>query len=388
MKILWINEKADFVGGCESYVANTAALLANEGVENILLYSVEGWTEPSFVKNFEQSFPLVEPLRQIKEIEPDIIYVHRLTDKKFMREILQSDIPVVIFYHDHQLFCLREHKYKTISHKTCTKPIGARCYPCLGFVNKIDKFPKLKFRTHFALSLQQRWHKKAQAFVVASQYMKEHLIAHGYDPSKIIIAPLYSVAYLDKSPQFPQNGKLLFVGQILRGKGIEVLLKAMIRLPVEISCTFCGGGHQLHKFNKMAKNLGLADRVNFVGRVESVKLEKLYAEAEMVIVPSITPETFGLVGLEAMSFAKPVVAANVGGISMWLQHNENGLLFSSGNSEELAQAIIKLHKEPELRENMGKKGQKILQEKFRPQQHLQKIIQLFHKLVENYDELG
>jgi glycosyltransferase involved in cell wall biosynthesis len=133
----------------------------------------------------------------------------------------------------------------------------------------------------------------------------------------------------------------------------------------------------------MAKNLGLADRVNFVGRVESVKLEKLYAEAEMVIVPSITPESFGLVGLEAMSFAKPVVAANVGGISMWLQHNENGLLFSSGNSEELTQAIIKLHREPELRENMGKKGQMILREKFRPQQHLQKIIQLFHKLVEN-----
>lgn len=383
MKILWINEKAEFVGGCESFVANTAALLKKNGTENILLYSVEGWTEPRFVKNFSQSYPIVRPLRQIKEIEPDIIYLHQLTNKKFMREILQSNIPVVIFYHDHQLFCLREHKYKAITHKTCQKPIGLRCYPCLGFVNKTDKFPYLRLRTLYSVRKQQKMQKKAQAFVVASQYMKKHLIAHGYPPSKIFVVPLYSVAHLDESLQFPQNGKLLFVGQILRGKGVGVLLQALKKLPDNITCTFCGSGDQQRKFIKMARKLGLLNRVNFVGKVESVQLEKFYREAEMVVVPSITPETFGLVGLEAMSFAKPIVAANVGGIGMWLQHNVNGLLFNSGDSEGLAHAILMLHQEPELRKKMGKKGQQILQEKFRPQQHLQKLIQLFQKLGEN-----
>jgi len=250
-------------------------------------------------------------------------------------------------------------------------------------VNKRKSFPKLKLRTHFSLRAQQKTHRQAQAFVVASQYMKSHLIAHGYSAKKITVAPLYSATQIDDAPKFPQTGQLLFVGQILRGKGVGVLLKALELLPEEITCTFCGSGHQLEKFQKLAKKLNLANRAKFVGKISPAELRKYYRNAEIVVVPSITPETFGLVGLEAMSFAKPIIASNVGGINMWLQHKKNGLLVPSNNAPDLAAAIRKLHNEEITRREMGEQGQAMLIKNFSPQQHLQKLRQLFEKLVEN-----
>ncbi|MDY6915379.1 MAG: glycosyltransferase family 4 protein [Candidatus Cloacimonadota bacterium] len=380
MKILWVNEQADYIGGCENYIARTVKLLNEKKIESFLLYSVHGETNTKYLSNFEGAFPVVKPLRQMREINPDIIYVHKFRNTQLLKEIINSDLPVVIFYHDHFLFCLREHKYKTISHATCTKPVGLRCYPCLGFLNR--KSNGVKIRTHFSLIAQQNIHKRASAFVVASQYMKEHLKKHDYDANKINTIPLFYEAK-EKTQKFnEQSNLILFVGQILRGKGIGVLLKSIKKLNPEISCILCGDGHQKAKYQKMAERLKISHRVKFVGKVDPNKLQDYFSKAEMLIIPSITPETFGLVGLEAMNFAKPVIASDVGGISQWLQDKKNGLLVKPGDVVQLTKAITKLHKDVFGRKKMGQNGRQILQEKFTPQQHIEKLLTLFQNLVE------
>ena len=197
IKILWINSKADYTGGCESYIYHTARQLSAAGYSNTLIYDVDGWTEPGFTTVFDAAFPRVVLLRQVKEIDPDIIYVHRLEGKEAIKELIETGKPVIRFFHDHKLFCLREHKYKTISHRTCTKPSGFRCFPCLGFIGRGKGIFPIKISSLSKLHAEQNINKKLNGFVVASEYMKSHLIDHGFCASKILVNPLYSWKHIE-----------------------------------------------------------------------------------------------------------------------------------------------------------------------------------------------
>ncbi|MDP8210914.1 MAG: glycosyltransferase family 4 protein [Candidatus Stygibacter australis] len=380
IKILWINSRADFTGGCESYIYHTARQLSKTGYSNTLIYDVDGWTEPVFTNAFDAAFPRVVLSRQVKEIDPDIIYVHRLEGKEAIKDLISTGKPVVRFFHDHKLFCLREHKYKTISHRTCTKPSGIRCYPCLGFIGRGRGIFPVKISSLNKLRAEQNINKKLNGFVVASEYMKSHLIDHGFSTSKILVNPLYSWKHTENYDPADDN-YLLFTGQLVRGKGIDILLKAMTLLEHDISLMIAGSGRQAEKFKKLAFKLGLEKKVTFLGFVEQQKLKNLYSNCTCVIMPSRVPETFGLSGLEAMSWSKPVIASNVGGISQWLTDGVNGYLVPSNQANKLAAKIDKLLSDRQKAARMGETGNEIYKEKFTAAEHLGSLQTYFKEFV-------
>ncbi|MCA9583513.1 MAG: hypothetical protein KC416_17055, partial [Myxococcales bacterium] len=104
MHIAWVNERADFVGGAERYVARVAELLRARGHRNTLLYSVSGWTEPRFTQHFDGAFPLVDGERQLRELAPDVLFVHQLRGRTEVANLLRARVPSVRFFHDHALF--------------------------------------------------------------------------------------------------------------------------------------------------------------------------------------------------------------------------------------------------------------------------------------------
>lgn len=386
LRVLWINTKADFTGGCESYIYHTAGLLKKHDVDNILLYGVEGWTEPQFTNQFKEAYPLVTLNRQINEIKPDIIYVHRLEGYQNLSQLTKCRIPVIRFYHDHKLFCLREHKYRTLSHKTCTKPTGLRCIPCLGFLGRGKGKLKIKYNSLSRLHKEQRENRKLSGFVVASQYMKDHLTAHGFDPSKIKVLPLYPFREVDQPGELDDN-YLLYAGQILRGKGIDTLLQAVKIMKNRIKLVIAGTGRQKEEYEKMMVDLGLQKQVSFIGFVKQEKLINLYKKCTCLVMPSRVPETFGLSGLEAMSFAKPVIASAVGGIGQWLKDGENGFLIPSNDALALAGALDKLAGDRALAAQMGKTGYEMFKDNFMPEHHITGLMKYIKELTqEDTDE--
>jgi glycosyltransferase involved in cell wall biosynthesis len=80
----------------------------------------------------------------------------------------------------------------------------------------------------------------------------------------------------------------------------------------------------------------------------------LYSEATVVVVPSTWPETFGKVGIEAMSMGTPVIASDVGGVKDWLHNKINGFLVMPNNSSQLTRVIIKILSDSKLRNKMSK----------------------------------
>ncbi len=154
-----------------------------------------------------------------------------------------------------------------------------------------------------------------------------------------------------------QNKKIiLFVGGLISRKGINYLIDAMKYIESDSILLIAGGEIQGHLnvknlLEKQAKNLGLKN-VIFLGRLSKENLECAYTIADVFVLPSLS-EGLSLTLLEAMAYGKCVIATDIPGNSDVIQNGKNGILFSTGNSLELAEKIDCLMSNEELRNKMG-----------------------------------
>lgn len=381
MHVMWINEEAEPVGGCESYVISAMEMLGARGVGASLLYGVPDWTDPGFVGRFQRAFPMVDLTRQVAEIDPDLIYIHRLTGAGPVRELIATGRPVVRFFHDHKMFCPREHKYSMFGRRTCTQPIGWRCWTCGGVVGRADNRLGLGLTTVGSLKREQRANRDLTAFVVGSDYMAEHLALHGFDSARINTIPLFSDPPDELPVEDRDPGLLLFAGQLIRGKGLDTALEAMTLANHDCRLVVLGSGRQDEELKTLVRELGLEGRVDFKGRVSREELARYYGRAAAVVFPSRTPETFGLIGPEAMSRATPVIATAVGGTGQWLEDGVTGIAVPPNDPAALARAMDSLLAEPELARRMGAAGLTAYDRCFRPEAHTDRLLELFTRLT-------
>jgi glycosyltransferase involved in cell wall biosynthesis len=385
MRIVWINDYATFSGGAENYIFQTAQTLAQQyDVENILLYSVNNHVDYTYSKVFTFSSVIADIGLQLEYLKPDIIYVHQVSDTEVLKSLLNTSIPTVSFIHDHKHFCLREHKYTTIGHQTCTKAIGAGCYSCLGFINKENSFPYISINSLSKLKKVQEILKNFNHVVVASEYMKAHLIQHHFSEERLSKIPLFSkpITLLEQDYKETKEKRFLFVGQLVRGKGVDTLLEAFAILQDDdVYLDICGEGKQREELEYHAQKLGLLDKVVFHGKLTAQELSSYYSKAYAVVIPSRAPETFNLVGLEAMKHTKAVIAADVGGIQEWLEEGKTGYLFPSNNVMKLASLLKKASHTPQQVAEMGKAGLIAYNTRFTPEKHCDRLYTLFHTLL-------
>jgi glycosyltransferase involved in cell wall biosynthesis len=349
-------------------------------VRSDLLYEDSGRLDPDYIRAFETAGSIHDLGSQTRQLAPDLIYVHRLGDESMLAALKQTDVPVVRFFHDHRLFCLREHKYTAIRRATCTRPTGARCYACLGCVTR-GPSGRPQLRRLRQLEVERGHSLPLEAFVVGSRYMAGHVAEHGFDSSRIHVIPLFvrPPSHVDRVHR--SEDLLLFVGQLVRGKGLDLLLRALARSGSEARLYVAGTGRQEHSYQKLAQSLGLNRRVRFLGMVTGDDLSRLYARAACTIVPSRVPETFGLVGPESLSHGTPVIASQVGGMDEWLTDGKTGLSFRSGDVAGLAAAIDRLVSNPRYARRLGGSGRRAYLGSFRPDEHVRKLLTLFTQLI-------
>ncbi len=383
MKVLWINEKASLKGGAEQYIFNTVEQMKSFNVDSSLLYDPNEDTQNEFLSIFDEAYPLLTPYEQILYINPDVIYIHQLDSYKMYEEIVRTNIPTVRFFHDHKLFCLREHKYTTIKKHTCTKKLGLGCYGCLGFINKDESPVGFSINTLGKMEKLQNVNRKLNHFIVASEYMKEHLSLHEFDEQRITINPLYAANKFEysSSTNFTQNKTLLFVGQLINGKGLDALLKAMNKIPEEYNLIVVGSGKQEEYFKHYAKELKIQNRVKFVGQASHEELEEYYKKAYCLVVPSRAPETFNLVGIEAQKVGLPVIATDVGGISQWLKDDVNGLLVKPNDIKDLEEKINDLISDKKLHQRLCFNVIKTMMYEHDAYAHANLLVETFKKYV-------
>ena len=150
---------------------------------------------------------------------------------------------------------------------------------------------------------------------------------------------------------------ILYVGRIEPLKGLDVLLEAVPMLDAYRSRLLIVGGTpgrdaELERLRRRTHELGIAERVTFTGALKQTDLPDYYRAADVFVLPSYS-ESFGLVALEAMACATPVVASRVGGLKTFILDGHTGYLIPWHCPEPFAQRIDMLLSNPPLRETMG-----------------------------------
>jgi len=199
-------------------------------------------------------------------------------------------------------------------------------------------------------------------------------------PHGIPISPKFKTSTKSKTKDL----KVLFVGRLERRKGIDVLLKAIPLVLSEIdSVIFSIIGSDPDGFSKIfLQNSSLEKNVLFKGKVSEEELRLAYQECDILVAPSYY-ESFGLIYLEAMSFAKPTIGTKAGGIPDVIVDNETGRLIEPGDHQALAEAIIQLANSPEIRLEMGTNGRKRVEALFSTRRMTESTVEHFQELLLN-----
>jgi glycosyltransferase involved in cell wall biosynthesis len=159
-------------------------------------------------------------------------------------------------------------------------------------------------------------------------------------------------------PYEESEPRLLCVGRLIPIKGHIVLLRAFAAakrdLP-DLQLDIAGGGPLEPALKALVRELGIVDSVRFLGHVSPI--QAAIERAAVVVVPSMG-EGFGMVALEAMERARPVIAAAIGGLGELVRHGETGLLVPPGEAEPLREAIVRLAGDLELARAMGEAGRR------------------------------
>ena len=149
---------------------------------------------------------------------------------------------------------------------------------------------------------------------------------------------------------------VLFVGRMVPYKGVDVLLRA---LPgVKVRAVLVGEGPLKATWQQLAADLGVSDRVEFTGEVDTTTLGALYHACDVFVLPSVTrAEAFGMVQVEAMACRKPVISTALPSGVPWVnQHGETGLVVPPGDAMALRNALNTLVADADLRTHMGERG--------------------------------
>lgn len=159
----------------------------------------------------------------------------------------------------------------------------------------------------------------------------------------------------------PADAPLLgFVGALDRAhdfKNVDLLLKAFQRLErADTHLMIVGDGDMRPEFEALARELGLAERTHFIGKIASEELARYYAALDVEILPSSPPESFGMVLIEAGACKRPVIASDIPGVNSVVDDGVTGYLFPEGDVDALVARMRELIDQPTLRQQMGQAG--------------------------------
>jgi glycosyltransferase involved in cell wall biosynthesis len=310
MKILVYLEKSDVRGGIEIFAERQVARLRAEGHE----------------------VDVASDIRQEMGRYDEII-VHKCSDVATLEKFPPEK--TVYYVHDHEPICPRTYAYTPLK-RNCTRAGGL--WPCI-FCAPLCRNWKGALRRVLSQSRRKRAMAGFKKLVVISEFMKGRLVANGIPAEKIVVESpkieslrvgIGSDRVADSTPTLNDSTPtlndpnptlndpnhafvdLLYVGQLIRGKGVQLLLAAMARMKAPRTLDIVGTGNMEPKLKALAAELGIADRVRFNGFRKNP--QDWMRAARCVVVPSFWQEPYGLVAAEAVALGRPVVAFAIGGL--------------------------------------------------------------------------
>jgi glycosyltransferase involved in cell wall biosynthesis len=373
MRLLYVHERFGALAGAEANAHITATELGRRGHSVGILHGpATGRGEEAWSATFPDRFSLgghpAETVgHAIAQFQPDAVYVHKMADLAVIDALVESGVPLVRMVHDHDIYCMRSYKYDYLTRRICTRAASPACiFPCLAsVVRSSGPGLPLKWQSYTAKLREIELNRRFQRMVVVTTYMRDELLKNRFEPSRIRIhAPVPRPGEAGLRSNFSDRNLILYAGQIIRGKGVDVLLHALAKMRGNFECIILGDGNHKAACEKLSRKLGLADRVHFKGFIPQDELKSYYRECSVVALPSIWPEPIATIGLEVMRYALPVVGFDAGGIKDWLLDGRNGFLIPWMDTDAFARRLDQLLSDKQLARRMGQAGLDLVSERY------------------------
>lgn len=363
-KILFVSKYGGFAGGIERYIYQTTALLRSAGAEVWGAFSEPSRNSEKFLSVFNHVCqPGVLPTAQF-----DLAAVHKIMNMDFLRKFLDTyQARAALYVHDHDYYCPRSFKYYPFRRINCHRRYSRFVCGLCGMVRSPRHwsdgvFAEIEDKTTLfqdRLDILRRF----PHVVVISSFMRDNLFANSFSPETLHVIPP-CVPLPERRPPRPASERpvILFVGQLIRGKGCDIFLRVLSRLKRPYRARILGDGIDRVMLQELTESLGLTSRVEFCGW--ATPPDVYFAEADLVLLPFRWQEPFGLVVAESASWGLPVVAYNLGGVSESLEDGKNGFSIKFGDIATMASRTDQLLADHTLRLKMGANGRQMVAEKF------------------------
>ncbi|MBO1350544.1 MAG: glycosyltransferase family 4 protein [Hormoscilla sp. GUM202] len=403
--ILHINEKGGKFGGTEEYIISLAQLLMPMGTTSHLLYDGVHGTMPTVPEKSEISHTFIPGLGNrdgdaevpdrvldaVREINPDLVYVHNIFDGRVIQALNQPDRKYLILWyiHDHFPTCLTELRARrNQADIVCYQPLSQACLDNIAAGDCVKRHAQrnfadgdLKARISLLKSLGG-----VDAIVVVSEFMKEILIANLPDISEKTYVLPRQVRPSNKRIQRSTAAvpAIAWAGRITWEKGLHLAIEALCYLQVKEKIVFKIAGvvenesywSDCLKLVYQVESKNPWRSIQYLGHLSYEEVDRLYGEADIVVVPSIWGEPLGAVAAEALRNGAAVVASAVGGIDTWVIPGKTGILVKPNDAAALSEAIALLLDDRELRSNLANAGRELINSKFTGEEHLKALAEV------------
>jgi len=390
-------------GGTERTALVSAVELRKRGHEVHLL---QGTAAPAPADSFDAEvresslfdFSVRAPLRAVEAAaarvrahvlmhDIDLVHVHGSPNVR-VRGKLSAGRPVVVTAHN--VACPNGARYQWGEGHACDRKIGFDClttgYRSLGCGHLGNGVPMSLPGFGYAMAVDARVRRElrsAAAVLAPSAWMRDHLQGEGMDATRVtVVEPPIDVVGLDPAPVDSDQVPIVsFVGRLVDIKGVDLLLRASARTTLPHRLVIAGDGGARAKLGALASELGIVDRTTFLGAVSAAEADRLRRGSAVVAVPSVVPETFGMVGPEALVVGVPVVAHDFAGMSGWI--SAGGPLARGVPPHDVpafAAAIADLLRDPPpapVREQVA--GE--LRERYSARRHVQGVADVYHQVL-------
>jgi glycosyltransferase involved in cell wall biosynthesis len=307
----------------------------------------------------------------LDEFLPDVIHLNNIHSQlsPIIAEIAhKKGIKIIWTLHDYKMLCpcydcMREGKPCNLCYTNKLPVIRYSCMKNNSMASVLAYLEAIKWN-------REKLEKYSSTFICPSEFLRNEMISGGFNPQKLVV--LNNFVDVDKII-YPvcQNKEnyYCYVGRLSPEKGVETLLKAATELPFTLRIV--GSGILENELKKKYK----AKNIIFEGYKSWSDIETIMGKAMFTVMPSECLENNSIATLESLTLGTPVLGACIGGIPEIIDENINGLLFESGNKDDLKRQIQILFEKSSLFNN--KKIAQVARAKYSAKNH-------FHSLLEIY----
>jgi len=379
MRVLVAHNAYHYRGGEDTVVDAEVDLLRRHG-HLVLVYRRDN-AELEAMKPWEASLSALWSKRTVSDMNtlcadfrPDILHAHNtfpLISPSLYGAAKRHKVPVIQTLHNFRLVCPQAMLVRQ----------GHSCLECIGHLPWRGVLHRC-YRDSLAAStvvaamvslhrVRGTWSQDVSRYIVLNHLCREIFIQGGLPAEKLCIKPNFVRS--ERFPDWHSRSGGLFIGRLSSEKGLDVLIRAMQRLPRR-SVTVYGQG-------PMQAQVKQAQGLIYGGFQQAQMLTQRLHEASWLVMPSTGIESFGLVAIEAFACGTPVIASRQGGLLELVEHGKTGLLVTPGDAEELASAMEYAETHPQQMRAMGRAAWQAYWHHYTPERNYEQLMGIYQQAI-------